>query len=243
MSSPKRIALYSLIVALIVSALIGIYALLHGEFDWFEIRILLTSITISGGSMCSLACASLAEVRRKVWLPAAGILLSALAVLFVLYGIWVDARGDAFWKTTSSLGVATVAVAHVCLLSHARLASTYFIAAVAAQIADVTLALLILGLVWIEDMDSITWFRMVGVNSIIVAMLSIIIPILHKLSASETQERAAKAESPPQDQPEMIKVLCPHCEATLTHPPGEILCGHCGCRFSVQVLSHGKEAT
>ncbi|NOZ23347.1 MAG: hypothetical protein GXP25_19915 [Planctomycetes bacterium] len=246
MNSPKRIALYSLIVALVISALIGIYALLHGEFDWFEMRILLTSVTISGGSMCSLACASLAETRKKLWLPAAGILLSALTVLFILYGIWADVHDDTFWKVVMSLGVATAATAHVCLLSHARLSSTYIIASVAADIAIATLALLILALIWIEDMDSITWFRLLGVNSIVVAVLSIMLPILHKLSATEAIGETKEEDAPQEmarsnDDLGEIPVLCPQCEARFKHAPGKIECGRCGCMFRVEVYSPGKE--
>ena len=55
----KKAFLYALIGSVVLSALLGIGAILSGRFGWFEIRILLTTITISVASICGLACGDL----------------------------------------------------------------------------------------------------------------------------------------------------------------------------------------
>ncbi len=60
----KQTLLRTLIGALILSALIGIYAFLFGDFGETEVKILLTTLTISYFSVTSLACAAAFEKKN-----------------------------------------------------------------------------------------------------------------------------------------------------------------------------------
>src|SRR5262245_47378367 len=53
---PQRIFLYTLVVSVIASALLGIAALLGGGFGDYELKIVLTTVTIALGSVLGLAC-------------------------------------------------------------------------------------------------------------------------------------------------------------------------------------------
>ena len=64
MPSMTRTALYVMIGSVVLSALLGIFAILSGDWGWYELRILLTTITISGASICILACVALWERKN-----------------------------------------------------------------------------------------------------------------------------------------------------------------------------------
>ena len=132
--SPKRLALLLLIGSVGFSALLGVWALLAGEFGDVEVKILLTSLCVSAASILSMSSAVAWEQRKLDWLPRAGIALALLACVGVIAGLWIEVDSDEYWKTMVSLGLAAVAVAHACLLSLARLAPAYrwsFVAGVA----------------------------------------------------------------------------------------------------------------
>ena len=56
--SPKKVALWFLIVSVAISAALGILAILTGNFGDFEMRIILTTLTISAASIGALVCGS-----------------------------------------------------------------------------------------------------------------------------------------------------------------------------------------
>ena len=86
--SMKRTFLYTVIVTLVLTALMGIYVLLAGQFGETEARILLTTVAVSFFSMMSLACAAAHEKGRDHWpLSIPGIVLGAA-------GSCVLRRGD-----------------------------------------------------------------------------------------------------------------------------------------------------
>jgi len=73
--SLKKVALWFLIVSVAVSAALGILALLTGTFGDFQIRVILTTLTISAASIGALASGALWEGRGRKGLPIVGIVL------------------------------------------------------------------------------------------------------------------------------------------------------------------------
>ncbi len=59
--SPKKVALWFLIVSVAISAALGILAILTGNFGDFEMRIILTTLTISAASIGALSAGALWE--------------------------------------------------------------------------------------------------------------------------------------------------------------------------------------
>ena len=60
----KRLFLYLLIASVCLSAILGIAALLSGSFGWVQVRILLTTVVLTGASICGLGCGALWERGR-----------------------------------------------------------------------------------------------------------------------------------------------------------------------------------
>ena len=51
--NPKRIALWFLIISVVLSAMVGIIAIIVGTFGRTEAQIVLTTLTISAASVCA----------------------------------------------------------------------------------------------------------------------------------------------------------------------------------------------
>ena len=233
-SGPKKIALWFLIVSVALSAVLGIMAILSGTFGWFEIRIILTTITISVASICALADAALWESKGKKPLPASGLVLSILGAALLIAGIWLEPRSEQFWKFTISICVLAVATSHVCLLSLAKLSERFAWARITAFVVVYSLAFLIIFSIETEITE--TWiFQLIGINSILVAAISIMIPVFHRLSAPDLEFETGGRETET-GEPSWTKVICPKCRAEQFSALGEIVCHRCNCRFLVKLL-------
>src|SRR5436190_10088465 len=98
LQSPKKTALWLLIASVVVSALLGIWAILSGNFGELQARVLLTTLTITGASVIGLACGAYWETGRMRWLPLLGIILAIFAATMIIIGIWFEPKGDFLWK-------------------------------------------------------------------------------------------------------------------------------------------------
>lgn len=232
--SPKRIALWFLIASVSASALLGIVIVLAGNFSDLEVRIVVTTLTISATSICALAAGALWETGRKKPLSFAGMILALLAALLIIAGIWVKTSNEEYWKFSASAGLLAVATAHACLISLAMLAKSFAWARAVSFVAAYALALEIIYVIYGQP-QSDTIARIIGATSIVVAALTIVIPILHRLSRRESGPAgtvAARQITP--------KITCPQCGAFQTNSAGELECGSCGCRFLITIVRDGS---
>lgn len=180
----KKMFLKSLIASVAVSAFLGILAILIGDFGEFETKILLTTLTISGASLCGLCCGAAIEMRGKQALPLAGIFTALGAAILVMIGIWTETSSEAFWKSTATAGIFAVAFSHLSLLMLARLSEKYAWAMPAAHGLVFAVALLLSGMLWGEWSEEIA-FRLIGVAAILDGAITILIPIFHRLSQED----------------------------------------------------------
>ena len=119
--NPKTVFLYLFIASVSVSALIGIGVILFGSFGDLEIRVLLTTLTITVTSIFGLACGAYLE-RTNVKLPVAGIILAVFSASLWLIVIWRHQAAIVWYiKTTMTLTILAYASSHLSLLSLARL--------------------------------------------------------------------------------------------------------------------------
>ncbi len=179
----KKSFLYCLIVSVAIAAAVGISAILSGEFGWVEIRIILTTLTVSVGSMCGLACWAYLASRRGKILPLAGIVLTFVGSSMILIGIWGEVDSKEFWKVTASASVFAVACAHLALLSLARLAQWFQWSLVVAHVVVFGVASLIVYLIF-GEVEEGGMFRLLAVAAIVDAAITLLIPIFHRLSRS-----------------------------------------------------------
>jgi DNA-directed RNA polymerase subunit RPC12/RpoP len=231
--SLKKLALWFLMASVAISAAFGIVAILTGDFGSFQLRIVLTTLTISATSICALASGALWESKGERILPTAGIVLALLAATLLVFGIWVEPSGDQFWKLTASVGVLAAATAHDCLLSLANLSARFTWARVVTFSAIYLLAFFVIAAIYIEPSGDLG-FKIIGVTSIVVAALTIMTPIFHRLSRGDLSGKENRKRS------FLDSINCPQCGARLTNQLTEIECDKCGCRFLLKVIAAGS---
>lgn len=230
--SPKRIALWFLIVSVSLSALLGIFAIIRGNFGDFEARVILTTVTISAASICALAAGALWESRSARTFPALAVALALFAAALIIIGIWGRISTTAYWKFSVSVGVLAIACAQACLISLARLATRFAWTRTITMIAIFFLAALIIFAVYGEVKEE-GYYKAMGATAILVAALTIMMPIFHRLSRADLID--SKVRSSP-DQHLFPTVLCPRCGMTQPNSYNQITCTSCGCRFVVTII-------
>ena len=235
--SPKRLALWFLIISVALTAALGIIALLSGDFGEFQIRIVLTTLTISASSILGLASGALWEGSRGKFLPAISLGFAVLAAAMTFILIWGEIDGDAFWKMTASIWVVAIATSHACLLSLAKLARRFAWALLLTFGASSLLSVLIIASIYVEPRGDFA-FRLIGSLAIVVAALTILVPVFHRLSRDDAKP-AATSKGPAGT---LTVIKCPQCGTPQPNSLFETTCDQCGCRFVLKILAEGKNA-
>ena len=183
----RRLFLYLLIGSVALSAVIGIGVLLLGDFGMIEVRVLMTTMVITIVSVLGLACGAYIEVRGGKYVPLAGIALSVIAGLMSFFIIWnVLDDEEVFIKTFLTATLLAAACSHVSLLSLARLDRRFSWTRITAVICIVLLCAILLFILWFEPMgESDLIYRILGVLGILLASITVITPVLHRLSSAE----------------------------------------------------------
>ncbi|MCD9188762.1 MAG: DUF4315 family protein [Pyrinomonadaceae bacterium] len=192
----KKFFLYLLIGSVALSAILGIGVILFGDFGEFETKILLTTLTITITSILGLACGACLEAKRGKILPYAGIFFASVAAILFIIFIWNDFQGGEIpVKTAMSALILAVACSHISLLSIARLDKKFLWSRYAVHVAVWSLSTFLLYLIWFEQgFNSDLVPRTLGVLSIVIAALTIMTPIFHKLSQQTSKTEDIDAE-------------------------------------------------
>jgi hypothetical protein len=182
----RRLFLYLLIASVGLSALVGIGVILFGNFGELEARVLLTTLTVTVTSIFGIACGAYLETARGKLMPLAGIAFSILAALMCFLIIWnVLDDSEVFIKSFLTSVIVAASCSHLSLLSLARLDSRFAWTRIAAFICVSLLALIFLYILWFEPVgDSDLIYRILGVLGILLASITVLTPILHKLSST-----------------------------------------------------------
>lgn len=232
--SPKRIALWFLIVSVGLSALVGIVVIISGNLGDFEGRVILTTITISAASICALAAGSLWELRNARNFPPIAVAFAILAALLIIFGIWGRISDEEYWKFIATIGVIAVASAQTCLILLAQLAPRFKWAQMVALIGIAFLTFQII-LTIHGEVEGEAFFKAMGATAILVAALTIMMPIFHRLSRADIV--VAETDSNVGDQHLFPTVLCPRCGMTQPNSYTQITCSSCGCCFLVTIIN------
>ncbi len=193
----KRLFLYVLIASVAVSALIGIGVLLFGNFGEFETRILMSTLIVTTVSVLGLACGACLEARRARIIPLAGIVFSVASGLLWMIMLWssFEQRNATFIHSLMTVTILALACAHVSLLSLATLDRRFRWSLIAVHIFVWSLAGLTIFVIWahIDPSDNMI-ARVMGVLSIVIAALTVVTPVFHKLSSSGDDAARIDAE-------------------------------------------------
>lgn len=193
----RRFFLYLLITSVAVSAVVGIAVVLFGDFGEFETKVLLTTLTISVTSVLGLACGVSFETRSGRRLPAAGVFFTVAAAILWIVMIWYTPARPADWfpKSTATATLLAVACSHLSLLYIARLDQRFVWSRYAVTVAVWGITGFLLYMLWLEPSISEDLSgRILGVLSILIAALTVITPVFHKLSTPVPDDEALEAE-------------------------------------------------
>lgn len=186
----KRAFLYLLIASVALSAIIGIAVLIFGNFGEFETKVLLTTLTVTVTSILGLACGAYLETGRGRVIPIAGIVVAVISCVMWIFLVWHGTVNEDFYaQILMSLTLFSATCAHISLLSLAILDSRFIWSRYAFIAADSVLTAYLLFLIWNDKwIDNDITPRVIGVLSIVVAALTLVTPIFHKLSSSQSIE-------------------------------------------------------
>ena len=174
------------------TAAISIAAVVTGAFNDFVARVLASSASVSAASVCAMACAAYLERGRVRWIGVAGVALAATALAMALVVIWTPSPAADLVKLVLVLVVWTVAFAHAALLLSPQIAPRHGWVPRAAVAAVASLAILAT-LVVIDGDFGEGFGRLLAVNSILVALLTSVVPVVWKIGgepARASEERA-----------------------------------------------------
>ena len=191
----KKSALKVTIGFLILTAIFSIWIVLLGEFGDFEIRVLLTTLSISLASMCAMACGAHIEKTKIKLAGGVGIMSALVSLSLTLFLIWSEVRGNNIWRLCFSSLIVTFAFAHVLLLNLPPLIEKRFWLRYLVAISVSIMSLLMMVLIWDDRMMSEVYFRLLITLAIIVALVSLLIPIFSKLDKKSEHKLEDKLQS------------------------------------------------
>jgi ribosomal protein L37E len=228
-SQTQRSLLYTFIASIGLCGLVGIYALLAGNFGNFEAKVLATTSSVGGAAILALAAAVPAEKRRWHPIGPLAIVVVAAALILVLCLIWIDRiwREEFFMKSLGIACVFAVALPLLGLLSLARLRKGLEWCRVLTVIAIGILAILLM-LVIVFEPSGDDWVRMTGTLAILSVCGTIATPVLHRVSAIHDVH-------PIQTTALVLALTCPRCGKAQSLPAGRSKCASCGLKFNIEI--------
>lgn len=193
----KRLFLYLFIASVLLSAIIGIGVMLFGDFGEFETKIMMTTLTVTVTSVLGLACGACIEAGKGRIIPIAGIVFAVISGALWLIMLWsaFDTNAHYFPHFVMSATLLAFACSHVSLLSLATLDRRFAWSLIAVHVFVWSLTGLTLWVIWAHIDPSETMLaRIMGVLSIVVAALTVVTPVFHRLSAGDDDLAKIDAE-------------------------------------------------
>lgn len=176
--------LWSLIAAIAISALLGCYVLLAGDFGELEAKVLGTTMCIGYFSVTALSCAAAYERDGRRELSAVGIAVSVIGFVAFLPGIWGEwFEREGYMKAMGIAAITAFAVAHASLLSLTSLSRQYAWVLFSTYLMIAAVWAMAIGTI-VFEWEGEWFYRIMGVFGILDAAGTIAVPILHRLSAS-----------------------------------------------------------
>lgn len=179
----KKYFLTTLVFALSIGAIIGIFIFLVGDFGETEVKLLFTTLALGGFSLTGLCSTS---IQKRIDLKSfsnIGITISVIGFFITLAIIWEIVTLDYSWKTMLVFIILSLAIAHISLLlqikpktnsiKYSLIGTIIFIALVAMMLIKSTLT---------KFEESEIYFRLLGIFSILDVLGTIVTPVLNKIT-------------------------------------------------------------
>jgi len=228
--SPRKLAIAVFFASVVINAGLGIFALFAGEFGDFQGKVLVTSLSVSAGSVLSLAMFPARERGLLRPVPAGGVALSILGFGLLIILVWTDFSSGQLGRLTGSVLTLAVSSGYASLITLAVVNPKYINIMRSAYALVTVLSLMIIGALWGEpEADMLP--RLLGVVSILLAAATVSIPVLHRLNREMVSTPIGENEQP---QP----LHCVSCGSTeiSTYDGITYACGACQARFCAEIL-------
>lgn len=229
-----RIFLRLFVVSIVANAVLGIWALLSGDFGETQGRVLASSFLVSAAMLSVLVNGPAIRQRVRWPTPAVGAASGAAGFALSIVMVWIDGDDDWF-RVISSLLV--VAAAATLAASLALIGLPPRLGAIRPLVDGLiaALAVTILGGIWFEP-DSAWYARLVGVEAVLVAALTLLIPVLSRFAGPRPPGPGSGAV--PGGEPAVR--FCPSCGHPLDGVPAGFgvasACVDCGLAFMVEAV-------
>ena len=185
--------LWLFVGCLAFTAAVAMVTVLSGSFNEFVLRVLASSASVSAASVCGMACTAFVERGGHRRWGQAGVVLAVATLVVALATLWTDNPSDEQIRLTMVKVVWSVAAGHGELLLLPRLARDHSWVQRVAVAAIATLALLLTYVV--IDTDPGEWMgRLIATVSILVALLTLVVPVLWKLGGDARNAPAAREQ-------------------------------------------------
>lgn len=185
----KKTFLLTMIISLSISALIGIFVFLFGDFGRTEFRLLMTTLTIGGYSLTGLCCSVLYKKRKFTPLALSGMVISVIGFLYTVLVFWeaIDLDYDFTLKALIIFIILAASTAHSCLLLLIKSEKSLVNSALSATIVFISIVAFMLIILILNELDGVGdfYFRLLGVFAILDVLGTIVTPILNKVYSME----------------------------------------------------------
>lgn len=223
--SRRRLWLNIFLVSITVNAALGIWALLVDDFGQTQGKILASSFLVSA-TMVGILINAAPMRERVLWpLPVIASTTSTTGFVLLISFVWLEPDSDVWPRlmltSLTFAGGSTLAG----LLGLLHLQDRHHILRQATVIAIGVLCVTIVAVLWAEP-DSDWWLRVIGIESVIVAALTLALPAIARFL-------------PPSPPETSLVHFCPACAAPLGPPVPRAprQCQGCGFEFSVTVIA------
>lgn len=224
-TAARKLLLKVFIGFLSMTALVAILSVLSGEFGETQIKVLVTTFSITAGSICAMACAGFIERKGAKTVGIVGILAASGAVSLVIIGVWGEIDEKEYWKTTVTFIVVCIALAHACLLNLPTLVASHRWTQPASAILIALLAFQIIVAVW-GEIGNEGYYRLMAALSVLVVLVTLVVPICSRLGAKAD-------EGHPEEAPDIAKFCHVPEELVLHRLTGFIFADQLGRRYQV----------
>lgn len=180
----KKSFLILMIVSLSISAVIGIFIFLFGNFKETEARLLMTTLAVGGYSLTGLCCSALYERQRVTPLTLTGMVISIAGFVFTVLMIWhVIVRNMTSMKVLVILIILAASVAQSCLLFLIKPNKLLVRGALFGTILFISVIAVMLVILVLKEFPRFwqLYFRLLGVFAILDVLGTIVTPVLNKV--------------------------------------------------------------
>ena len=179
----KKYFVRILVIALSISALIGIFIFLLGDFGETEAKLLLTTLAIGGYSLTGLCSSTIQNRNDLKYFSIIGMIVSVIGFLITISTIWEFDDFKNLWKGMTIFIILSVAIAHASLLLQIKPKNDNIKYLLIGTIIFISLvALMLIKSTMIEFNEPEFYFRLLGVFSILDVLGTIATPILNRIT-------------------------------------------------------------